>query len=59
MQARRLVKRSVIGSRVNAPGCAAAAGEAAVGERENGDSSKEPVDEETTKGQRKQSLKVS
>ncbi|XP_062870626.1 zinc finger protein 704 isoform X2 [Trichomycterus rosablanca] len=57
MQARRLVKRSVIGSRVNAPGCAAAAGDTAAGERENGDAAKEHIDEELTKGQRKPSLK--
>lgn len=58
MHARRLVKRSLIGSRVYAPGSGAAAGEA--GERENRDA---PVpsghpEEEAVKGARKPSLKV-
>lgn len=59
MHARRLVKRSLIGSRVYAPGSGAAvAGEA--GERETRDT---PVasghtEEEAVKGSRKPSLKV-
>ncbi|GAA6099419.1 zinc finger protein 704 isoform X1 [Tachysurus ichikawai] len=58
MHARRLVKRSLIGSRVYAPGSGAAAGEAGEN-RENRDA---PVpsghtEEEAVKGSRKPSLK--
>ncbi|KAM9493514.1 zinc finger protein 704 isoform 4-T4 [Clarias gariepinus] len=58
MHARRLVKRSLIGSRVYAPGSgAAAAGEA--GEREHRDTPvpSGPTEEEAVKGARKPSLK--
>ncbi|XP_053348359.1 zinc finger protein 704 isoform X1 [Clarias gariepinus] len=57
MHARRLVKRSLIGSRVYAPGSGAAAGEA--GEREHRDTPvpSGPTEEEAVKGARKPSLK--
>lgn len=60
MHARRLVKRSLIGSRVYAPGSGAAAAAGEAGEREHRDTPvpSGPTEEEAVKGARKPSLKV-